>query len=215
MTEKFTVGFNDEASQGINKLEANVADVGQAADKAEKELNQAAGAAKKLGDTGSKDTKRMSLQVTELNQGLEIAKKGFELATAAVGSMADAGNEDAKALIDSFGKLIDVMNGLGDNQNVRDLLLALADIIGNKLAPAVAALPKWFAETSQWMAKIGTQAAEFTGFFPEGTAETLEEDRVRLTEIAEAQRQVNEERRKAYEIEGKSLELAERAASDR
>ena len=215
MADKFTVGFNDEASPGINKLEGNVADVGTAADKAEKELNQAAAAAKKLGDTGGKDTKKMSLQVTELNQGLELLKKGFELSARAVTSLAESGNPAAQSLVDSFGKLGSTMQALGDNKNVSDLMGGLASTITDQVIPAISAVPGWFEKSSQWLAKIGTQAAEFTGFFPEGTTESLAEDQVRLTEIAEAQRQVNEERRKFYEIEGKSAEMAERAAADR
>lgn len=215
MTEKIRLEIDDATATGLDSVEKNLKEVGNEAATTEKKLNQAAAAAKKLGDTGGKDTKKMSLQVTELNQGLELLKKGFELSARAVTSLAESGNPAAQSLVDSFGKLGSTMQALGDNKNVSDLMSGLASTITDQVIPAISAVPGWFEKSSQWLAKIGTQAAEFTGFFPEGTTESLAEDQVRLTEIAEAQRQVNEERRKFYEIEGKSAEMAERAAADR
>lgn len=214
MTEKIRLEIDDATAAGLNTVEKNLADVGQAADKVEKELNQAASAAKKLGDDGAKDAKSVGLKITELNQGLELAKKGFELASRAIQSMAASGNPAAQSLLDSFDKVGEALQKIGHDPAVQDAFNSLAQTVEQNVVPAIGKVPGLFADTSQWLAKIGTQAAEFTGFFPEGTTESLAEDQVRLTEIAEAQRKINEEKRIAFLVTGKSEEIEARVAAD-
>lgn len=201
MASKITLEVDDKTAPGLASVDKGLDGVAQSADKAEKELNQAAAAAGKLGDKGPGLKSKLSL--TELNQGLEILKKGFQVAAQAVNALAEDGNpafvELQKSITDAQNALLDIASDPG----IHGFASGLAGTIKESLIPAISSIPDLWRSAQDSIADFTASAGEAIGVFAEGTVAGLQEIQAEEAKLLEQAKEANKLATERAAIEGR------------
>lgn len=209
MADKIRIGIDNEASPELRKIAGDVQDVGDAAQGAERQLNDAGDAVGKFTDKAD-NVGGMANRFTELNNAIELLKKGFEIANAGLLALEANGNPAALKLRTSFEGLQRSLLDVGDSRAAQAMLEQLSGFIDEQLSPALEALPglldsigdaagstlsqmsQWFGDAQNAVSNLTLSAGEYFGVFAEGTAEELKLTRESRAALDEKNRSLAE-----------------------
>ena len=203
MTEKIRLEVDDATGQGLNSVESNLKDVGQAAEGAEKKLNDAADAADKLGTAGKDGGQKAGIGVTDLNQGLELLKKGAELASRAVSALAADGSPAFVRLQETISNVQNALLDLGNDPGIQQFTDTIAGGITDNVIPAINSLPDYWRGAQDAIADFTASAGEAIGVFADGTVESLQEIQIEEAKLLEQRKEQMEIQQQREAVEGK------------
>lgn len=168
MSDKLRIELDDNTSPGLQKMEGNLGEVAQAANKTEKQLNEAGAASKKLGDTGSKSAVDWSSKITALNQGLELLKKGAEITFATITALAEDGSPAFVELQDSIDGVRQALLKTFDDPTIQQGAEDLAAIIKNDVTPSIGGLTEAATQSYRGLGLLTTLISEKLGLVEKG-----------------------------------------------
>lgn len=173
MSDKLRIDLDDNTSPGLQKMEGNLGDVAQAADKAERQLNEAGAASKKLGDTGSKSAVDWSSKITALNQGFELLAKGAEIAFATINTLAEDGSPAFVRLNEKIAETRENLLKLADDPAIQQLADSLAKEIDGNLLPSLKEVPGTLRDWTYTAETTRLRFLEFFGVVAKGTTDSV------------------------------------------
>ncbi len=212
MTEKISIGIDDQSNAGFQSLEKNLSQVDKGADRAEKSLNETAAAADKLGKEGSKAGKDSGLAIVELNQGLEILKKGFELTSRAITALSADGSPAFVRLQDSVEQLQGALLDLATDPAIQSFVDDLAEGIKTKVIPTVSSLPDYWRATQDAVSEFTVSAGAAIGVFSDEAKGTLTEMQQQADELLKYQQRSVELERQREAGQGRIQKITEQVA---